>query len=146
MIVLTGRYEHTLDPKNRLFIPSKLRDKLGATFTLCKAPCNKPCLYLYPDERWEKICERVFELPETSHNQELQSRLFENVQSDCKPDSQGRLTIGADMVEYAELSHDVIIIGAGMRAEIWDKEKLAEFRAQPIPEQNDNEENYGVAF
>lgn len=146
MVILTGRYEHTLDPKNRLFIPSKLRDKLGATFTVCKAPGNKPCLYMYPDERWEKICERVFNLEETSHNQELQSRLFENVQSDCKPDSQGRLTIDGALVAYAELTRDVVIIGAGTRAEVWDKERLAEFRAMPIPEQNENEENYGVAF
>lgn len=146
MIVLTGRYEHTLDPKNRLFIPSKLRDKLGDSFTMCKAPSNKPCLYLYPNVQWEKICERVFNLEMTAHNQELQSRLFENVQADCKPDSQGRLTIASDLVEYASLEHDVVIIGAGPRAEIWDSEELRKFRSMPIPEQIENEENYGVAF
>lgn len=146
MVVLTGRYEHTLDPKNRLFIPAKLRDKLGETFTVCRAPCGTPCLYIYRDELWDNLCDRIFSLPETTHNQELQSRMFDSVQSDCKPDSQGRLTLAPDLVAYAGLKHDVIISGAGKRVEIWDKDTFIERRTNPIPVQNTGEENFGIAF
>lgn len=146
MVILTGRYEHTLDPKNRLFIPAKLRDKLGETFTICRAPAETPCLYIYTDEIWNEKATKIMNLPETSHNQELQSRIFDSVQSDCRPDSQGRLTLTPDLVAYAGLKHDVIISGAGSRVEIWDKDTFIERRSNPIPVQNTGEENFGVAF
>ena len=48
-----GLYNHSLDAKNRIFIPSKYREYLGDTFVVCKAPDT--CLYIYSQEEWEAI-------------------------------------------------------------------------------------------
>lgn len=146
MVILTSKYEHTLDQKNRVFIPSKFRDKLKPYFTMCKAPNGKPCICIYPLDKWDEICDTVANLEFSEHNMELQDRIFENVHDECTTDSQGRVTIPADYVEYAGLTHDVLIIGAGRRAEIWDKQTREEYLKKPLPPKRDDEECYGVAF
>lgn len=143
---LSGNYEHTLDQKNRLFIPAKLRDELGATFVICRAPLETPCLYIYKIEHWNSLAKEIVNLPRTRHNQALQRRIFSKVQSGCKPDSQGRLTITPDLVDYARLKREVVICGVGDRVEIWDKETLDAVDSGELPLQDETEENFGVGY
>ena len=46
-----GKYKHTVDPKGRLFVPSKLRDELGDVFYVTVAPDK--CLSVYTSEGWQ---------------------------------------------------------------------------------------------
>ena len=56
-----GQYRHTLDAKGRLFVPSKLRDELGASFYIAKAPDG--CLAVYPEQEWQRVLEHSNSLP-----------------------------------------------------------------------------------
>ena len=51
-----GEYQHSVDAKGRLIIPSKYREQLGDKMVVTKG--LDTCLYLYPMEEWEKMVEK----------------------------------------------------------------------------------------
>ena len=82
-----GSYkEHTIDAKNRLFIPAKMRNKLGSTFRVFCPIDGSDCLYIYSDEEWSKIAESVI----NTQNFDMQ-RLFFGGMVEVEPDKQGRI-------------------------------------------------------
>ncbi len=111
---MTGTYEHSIDPKGRLFIPAKLREELGVTFYL--AAGLDACLAMYPVSTWERFTEKISALPMSQSS--AARRLFANA-AKCEPDSQGRILIPQKLRKYADLGRDVVIIGVNDRAEIW---------------------------
>ena len=54
----SNTYEHTLDAKNRLFIPAKVRETVGTSFYLFH-PLREKCLYIYSPERWEEVARQI---------------------------------------------------------------------------------------
>ena len=112
-------YYHTLDAKNRLFIPAKYRELLGEEFIIFKGP--EKCLYVYDKETFEKISQQFIDTP----NRMIQRSFFSQA-VDVSPDKQGRVTLSADQVEHAGLTRDAVIAGTGQRIEIWAAENFAE--------------------
>lgn len=112
-------YNHTLDAKNRLFIPAKFREQLGDEFVIFKGP--EKCLYVYDKETFEEVSRQFINHP----NRKVQRSFFSQV-SDASADKQGRVTLTADQVEYANLKKDAVIIGAGQRIEIWSAEEYSD--------------------
>ena len=117
--MLIGEYAHSLDAKGRVNFPSRLRDDLGDRFILAKGLDG--CLFVYSMDEWARLEEKIKSLP-MSKARTLQRFLFSGA-ADVELDKQGRLVIPNNLREYAELTKDVMIIGASTRAEIWDKEK-----------------------
>lgn len=118
-----GEYIHTLDSKNRMTLPSRLRELLGDHVVLTRSV--DPCLSLYPFPVWNEYASRLDALPQTETRQ-IRRFLFSSAQ-ELDVDGQGRLLIPAPLCEYAGLSKHVRIIGVGEHAEIWDEERwLAE--------------------
>lgn len=113
---LTGEYRHTLDAKGRLFMPSRLLKALGDPFFIFKSSDN--CLNVYPREQWEMLEEKLAALPK-EQSRELRRSLFPTAQ-ECEPDSQGRILLAQNLREHAELDKNIVIIGLGEYAEIWD--------------------------
>ncbi|MCI5795912.1 MAG: division/cell wall cluster transcriptional repressor MraZ [Ruminococcus sp.] len=114
-----GSYkEHTIDAKNRLFIPAKMRNKLGSTFRVFCPIDGSDCLYIYSDEEWSKIAESVI----NTQNFDMQ-RLFFGGMVEVEPDKQGRITIPTEFCEFAGLKKNVVVAGVGKRLEIWDADK-----------------------
>lgn len=114
-MALWGVYNHTLDAKKRLFIPSKLRDGLGESFILCKGPTE--VIFAYSNEKWDELCEEII----ASDNLDMQRVIFEDVVS-VEVDKQGRITLKKELCDYAGIKKDVVVTGVGKRVEIWDKE------------------------
>ena len=114
---MTGTYEHSIDAKGRLFIPSKLREELGVSFYLAMGV--DACLAIYPQETWERFTEKFASLP-MSQSKAMRP-LFANA-SKCELDSQGRIVVPQKLRKYANLDKDVVIIGVNDRAEIWAAE------------------------
>ena len=114
---MTGTYEHSIDAKGRLFIPSKLREELGVSFYLAMGV--DACLAIYPQETWERFTEKFASLP-MSQSKAMRP-LFANA-SKCELDSQGRIVVPQKLRKYADLDKDVVIIGVNDRAEIWAAE------------------------
>ena len=117
---MTGTYEHNIDAKGRLAIPSKLRDELGSTFYLAMGV--DACLAIYPQSTWNRFTEKFASLP-MSQSKKMRS-LFANA-ARCELDSQGRIVIPQKLKKYAGIEKDVVIIGVHDRAEIWAAEKWA---------------------
>ena len=113
---MKGEYQHTLDAKGRLFIPAKLREQLGDSFVLTKGLDD--CLFVYPQEAWEELEQKIRQLP-MSKSRSLQ-RFFLSSAADVTVDRQGRIVIPPVLRGYAKLERDVVVIGVGERAELWD--------------------------
>lgn len=117
--MLIGEYAHNLDPKGRVNFPAKLREGLGNKFILTKGLDG--CLFAYSEEEWQVLENKIRALP-MSKSRNLQRFLFAGA-VDVVPDKQGRVLIPANLRDYACLSKDIMIIGASVRAEIWDKQR-----------------------
>lgn len=115
-----GEFEHNIDQKNRIFIPSKFREALGASFTLCRAPEEK-CLFAYPDEKWEELSREISATSNTLESRQRQRRFFRGSQT-VEPDKQGRITIPPRLCDYAGITKEVVIFGADTRVEFWDRD------------------------
>ena len=116
--MLTGKYNHSIDAKNRLIIPSKLKEQLGDTITVLRG--SDKCLTLYSAEEWELYAHKISELPKTQVRA-LTRYLYSN-SIEVQPDSQGRVMLPPEMVKYAEITKNVITVGCGKYAEIWSEE------------------------
>lgn len=112
-----GEFQHKLDAKKRLFVPAKYRGALADGFVVSKAPDR--CLYIYSKEEWEPVAEQIKSLPGTEEYRRFKRDFFRNADL-AEMDSQGRFTVKADLLEYAGLDKEVVIIGSGNKFEVWD--------------------------
>jgi MraZ protein len=116
-----GEYQHSLDNKGRVIIPSKFRDSLGEKFIMTKGLDD--CLFVYPNEEWKVLESKLKSLPLTSRDARAFVRFFFSGATECELDKQGRVLIPANLREYCKLSKEAIIIGVSTRIEIWSKDE-----------------------
>ncbi|MDO5690648.1 MAG: division/cell wall cluster transcriptional repressor MraZ [Tissierellia bacterium] len=115
-------FTHAIDDKGRVIIPAKLREGLGSTFYVTKG--MERCLFVYPEEEYSNMANRLKSLNEISRKEARGlNRLFLSGATDANLDRQGRILLPPNLREYAFLDKDVVIIGVGDRVEIWDKER-----------------------
>ena len=113
-------YHHNIDAKGRMSFPTKLRDLLGGEFYVTKS-INQKCLTIYSKSEWEKLANKIAELPDSMGGLDIKRWLFSGA-GELVPDKQGRVLIPSDLREFAGLKKDVVVIGLDDKAEIWDKE------------------------
>lgn len=119
--MLSGEYNHTIDAKGRIIIPSKFRDKLGENFVVTKGLDG--CLFVYPNEEWKAFEEKLGTLPLTNRDSRNFVRFFLGSAVECDLDKQGRALLSAALKTYAELEKEVVLVGVLNRIEIWDKSR-----------------------
>jgi len=120
-----GEYQHSLDTKGRIIVPSKFREELGARFIATKGLDN--CLFLYPMDEWHTIEEKLRLLPFTRADVRSFARFFFSGASEVEIDRQGRILLPPNLREYAGIEKDLTIIGVGARVEIWANENWAQY-------------------
>ncbi|AZV55992.1 division/cell wall cluster transcriptional repressor MraZ [Clostridium sp. AWRP] len=120
-----GEYEHSLDSKNRIIIPSKFREELGSKFILTKGLDS--CLYAFPLCEWHLLEEKLKKLPLTNKNARVFVRFFFSGANEMEPDKQGRILIPQTLLEYAAINKEIVSIGVSSRIEIWSKENWIEY-------------------
>ena len=128
---MVGKYVHTVDPKGRLFVPSKLRDELGASFYVTLGLDH--CLSVYTEAGGQAIVDKYNALP-ISQARKMRF-LFANA-AKCEPDKQGRFLIPQTLRDYAGLKQDVTFIGQAGHAEIWDSEAYDKLEAETLTPEN----------
>ena len=119
ILALTGKYNHGIDAKGRLTVPSQLRRELGEVCYVVRGP--KEYLNVYSPEGWEKFCAR-FEGQSQSKAGDLMRFLFANAAT-CEVDGQGRILIPQELRDYAHIGKNATVVGLPDRAEIWDSER-----------------------
>ena len=117
--MLLGEHEHTLDDKNRLTLPAKLREQLGTQVVVSRGLDG--CLYVYSEAEWARLAERVGSLDPFSREARTMQRWFFASGSDAELDKQGRMVIPATLLTNASIGREVTVAGAYDHLEIWDR-------------------------
>lgn len=118
--MLTGEFNHSIDSKGRLIIPSKLRESLGEHFVITKGMDG--CLFLYPENEWEAFEEKLRTLPLTNKKARDFKRFFLGSAVEGEIDKQGRVLLSSSLRAYANLEKEVVLAGVLDKVEIWSKE------------------------
>jgi len=123
-----GEYIHNLDSKRRLAIPAKFRKELGKKAILARGLDR--ALALYPMEEWEKVAQKLSELPMGQKDKRSFVRFFLSGASEVELDALGRILIPDFLRDYAELTDEVVITGVFKGLEIWNKKHWEEYKAK----------------
>jgi MraZ protein len=115
-----GEFDHSIDSKGRIIVPSKFRDDLGEEFVITMGLDG--CLFVYPQEEWQNFVKELMKLPGTQEARKLQ-RYFMAKAAACEADKQGRILIPAKLRESAGLDKDIVFVGVLNKIEIWSKER-----------------------
>ena len=115
-----GEYQHTLDTKGRVVLPSKFRAALDDGCVITKG--QERCLFVFPNDRWDDEVERVTKLPRTNRQARNFARTFFAGASAQSVDRQGRIAVPPALRSYAGLEKDVTVVGVAERIEIWSTE------------------------
>ena len=119
-----GEYNHTMDAKGRLIVPAKFREAGGDTFIVTKG--LDKCLFVFTEEKWSTVVERVSHMSLTDKNARTFSRFFIGSAGECEVDKQGRILLPAVLREFAGLEKDVVLAGVLNHIEIWSKDRWSE--------------------
>ena len=122
--MLLGEHEHSLDDKNRLTLPAKLRAAFEEGVVLSRGLDG--CLAAYPRAEWEKLVERIAALDPLGVDARRKQRHFFAGASQGELDRQGRLVVPTALIEYAGLGREVTVAGVHDHLEIWDRAAWAE--------------------
>lgn len=128
MSFFTGEYDCKLDAKGRLALPSKVKAALPdvANQELVLRRGFESCLILYPMIEYKKIINRVRSLSEFNEEYRKFQRSFFRGNAEVELDSAGRINIQKRMLEYADLTKEVVLVGLGNRVEIWNPDLYEE--------------------
>lgn len=113
-----GSYTHSLDSKNRVFIPAKFRDELGDEFYITRK--LDAYLSIYTAEDWEAFVDKISRLPE-SETKDIQDHMLGLAQK-CTPDASGRIIIDPRLLAFANIKKNIVFAGAGRQIRIWDED------------------------
>jgi MraZ protein len=126
-LAFTGTFEHTLDAKNRLTIPSKFRAELSKGVYLSRAV--EGCVSLYPAETYTEMADAALSQvrnPLSSQGRELR-RLLYGTAFATELDSAGRVMLTPRFLEHAGIDREVVITGVGDCLELWDRSAWAAY-------------------
>ena len=115
-----GTTYNSIDEKNRMIVPSRLRADLGARCILTRGLDR--CLYIYTVSDWEKQLEKISRLPEADPKIRAFIRHFCANAVECELDKQGRIVVPQDLKNYAGIEKELVTMGAMTKIEIWSKE------------------------
>ncbi|MBR5230244.1 MAG: division/cell wall cluster transcriptional repressor MraZ [Firmicutes bacterium] len=115
-----GTSNNSIDEKNRMIVPSKLRGELGSRCILTKG--LDQCLYIYTTADWDKQMEKISRLPESDPKVTAFIRHFCANACECEFDKQGRIIIPQELKVYAGIEKELVTMGAMTKIEIWSRE------------------------
>ena len=119
--MLLGEHEHSLDDKNRLTLPAKLRAAFEDGVVVSRGLDG--CLHAYPRAAWQRLAERIASLDELGQDARRMRRHFFSGATQGELDKQGRLVLSPTLIEYAALDREVTVAGVHDHLEIWDRTK-----------------------
>lgn len=114
-----GEYHHTIDEKGRLALPTKFRKDLSEGVVVTRGLDH--CLFVYTQKMWDKMAQRLANLPMNQKNNRAFTRLMLAGAMDSKIDGQGRVILPDYLRSFAQLGKNVVVAGVQDRLEIWDE-------------------------
>lgn len=125
MKLLTGTYFRSLDDKQRIAIPKRVRDALGGEeiTSLYLAPGTDGSLALYTEESFFRMANHFENGPPTGQNVRAFSRVFYAQTESVEMDRQGRIRIPPESVQLADLKKEIVLLGVRDHLELWDRQR-----------------------
>jgi MraZ protein len=136
-----GEYQHTLDPKGRVILPSAFRAQLKDGLVMTVGLDH--CLTVHPTDEWERVVEGLRALRTTDRRERMFARVMTASAHAEELDRQGRITIPARLREYAGLTDRVAVVGADNRVELWDAERWDSYREEAMADFADTDQPFG---
>ena len=138
-----GEYNHTVDAKGRLIVPSKFREQLGDEFVVTKG--FDSCLFVYDNTEWTEMEKKLTALPVTNASARKLNRFFLASATTCEVYNHGRILIPSVLREYAGIEKDAVLVGMGSHLEIWSKDRwLGANSFDDIEEIAESMEGFGI--
>ncbi len=130
----TGEYSYALDAKGRVNIPAKFRNVLTAdndqSFVITRG--MDPCVWVYPIIVWQSIEDELRKLSSLSQVNRSFVRSTVRYASSVQYDKQGRIAVSSNLIQYADLGKEVLILGMVNKIEIWNPTRLDETDKQNL--------------
>lgn len=123
-VLFFGTFNHNLDDKSRLTLPSKFREKIGSKVYVTKGFDH--CLNLYPEDTFLTIADKYSQLNELSPEERQYRRAFFATSCDYDLDKAGRITLSKDQLQRASIEKEVVLVGNNDHIEIWDRKVFEE--------------------
>lgn len=132
MSSLYGEYTCVMDPKSRVFIPARFREALSSekkNYLMLSAGLDR-CLYIFLPSKWEELIANNMEIFKAENKEEERAfkRAFFGNAADTQLDKQGRILVPQNQKAYASLNKELVIRGAGNKAEIWDAQTWSKYK------------------
>ena len=143
--MFSGEYKHSIDAKNRLFIPAKYREELTReqeSFMIAKS-IRENCLKVYSMSEWEEYISPILKMDRKASEAIL--RALHRDAAQVTPDAQGRIVLPVALVAYASITKGAVVVGCGKYAEIWSEETYEEMvKCEDLAGMKDLLESYGL--
>jgi MraZ protein len=117
MVAFQGEFDHSVDDKGRVIIPTRFRSSLGERFYMTKGLDG--CIFVYTEAAYKDLSETLSRQRQLDEHTMRLQRFFTS--TEVSADTQGRVAIPIKLREYAKIGEqgDVVIVGTGSRLEIW---------------------------
>jgi MraZ protein len=123
-MLLTGTFPRTIDDKQRIAVPKRIRDLMGKggepTFVIV-APGTDHSLVLYTEEAFSRLAEQLSAASPVGQDVRAFSRLFFSQAEHLEIDSQSRIRLSPELAAHAQLQKDIVLVGVRDHVEIWDQ-------------------------
>lgn len=123
-----GEYQANMDDKGRIAIPAKFRAQLKSKVVVTRGLDNS--LFLYNQNEWAKLAEKLASLPISTANTRAFSRLMLAGAMDCEVDKQGRIVLPGYLKDFAKIQKKAVVAGLYNRIEIWSEELWQAYKTQ----------------
>ena len=129
--MFVGTYQHTVDDKGRLFIPARFRGQENQRFFITRG--LDKCLWVFLESEWEKMQMKLSGLNTMRADARAFNRLFFSGAAEAISDKQGRINLPQNLIDYAGLAKEAVVIGVDERFEIWDVETWRKYEQETTP-------------
>jgi MraZ protein len=129
-LIFRGTFEHALDAKHRLTVPSKFRAALAGGVVLAASPETTAAaprsIAIWTPDGYESYTAAALtgQSPLSPEARDLK-RFFFNYSHDTELDSAHRVMIPPSLLEYAGLDREVLVTGSGECLEVFDRAKYS---------------------
>ena len=120
-----GEYQHNLDDKGRIVVPTKLRDGLGSSMIVTRGLDG--CLAIYTLASWDTIVKELAALPTTKQVSRQYIRLLTAKATEAVMDKQGRILIPTSLASEASLTKNCVFVGVSDHVELWDQQRWDQY-------------------
>lgn len=124
-----GSFNYTVDNKGRINIPAKMRKNLAPeannSFVITRG--FEQCIFVYPNDEWTKRELEIGTLQQTDPKHRHFTRMLLQYATDAELDGQYRIVLPKELIQYAKIENDVLILGVFDRIEVWNPEEYKKY-------------------